>query len=283
MSQNHYGIFASQYFVDLCLYQYGDEQKESLGSYGPFIRNHFLFHYVISGKGELQAQDSAGVNHNYQIHAGEGFMIFPGQITTYYADKDDPWAYTWVEFDGLRANEAVLLTGLSREHPVYHSTDPRLSSELKEMIYHLALTKEQTTFYQVGQMYRIIDALIRSSSRHKQASAGKMSDFYVKEALTFIDSHYKNDITVEDIAAFCNVSRSYLSKLFVRSVGKGPQEFLISYRMDKAAMLLEQTSMSIGVISEEVGYPNQLHFSRAFKKVFGESPRIWRNNHARRL
>ena len=62
----------------------------------------------------------------------------------------------------------------------------------------------------------------------------------------------------------------------VLKIGKSPQEFLISYRMTKAAELLKLTSLSIADIGNAVGYPNQLHFSRAFKNTYGTSPRSWR-------
>ena len=60
-------------------------------------------------------------------------------------------------------------------------------------------------------------------------------------------------------------------------MGKSPQEFLIAYRMTKATELLKLTQLSVSDIGNAVGYPNQLHFSRAFKNVYGISPRQWRN------
>ena len=88
--------------------------------------------------------------------------------------------------------------------------------------------------------------------------------------------NFQNDISVEDISAFCGLNRSYFGKIFHDTIGRSPQEFLISYRMTKAAELLKITSLSIADIGNAVGYPNQLHFSRAFKNVYGMSPRNWR-------
>ena len=62
-------------------------------------------------------------------------------------------------------------------------------------------------------------------------------------------------------------------------MGRPPQEFLLNYRMSKAAELLKLTSLSVGDIANAVGYANQLHFSRAFKNIYGESPRSWRQSH----
>ena len=51
----------------------------------------------------------------------------------------------------------------------------------------------------------------------------------------------------------------------------------MNYRMIKATELLRMTQLSIGDISKAVGYENQLHFSRAFKNIYGSSPRNWRD------
>ena len=60
-------------------------------------------------------------------------------------------------------------------------------------------------------------------------------------------------------------------KIYLVAAGKA------AYRMAKAAELLKLTELSISDIGNAVGYPNQLHFSRAFKNVYGVSPREWRN------
>ena len=83
MSNVLFSIFPNERFVDLGLYQYGWEQCEPLHSYGPYARNHYLFHYCISGTGTLISTDSKGESHTYQIKSGEGFLIYPKQINTY--------------------------------------------------------------------------------------------------------------------------------------------------------------------------------------------------------
>ncbi|MDE7276501.1 MAG: AraC family transcriptional regulator, partial [Lachnospiraceae bacterium] len=91
------------------------------------------------------------------------------------------------------------------------------------------------------------------------------------------EQNFQHDISIEDIASFCGLNRSYFGKIFLENTGKSPQDFLISYRMTKATELLKLTRLSIGDIGNAVGYPNQLHFSRAFKNTYGISPRQWRN------
>ena len=71
--------------------------------------------------------------------------------------------------------------------------------------------------------------------------------------------------------------KSVMLELIHPQVAPAPQEFLMNYRMVKATELLKLTSLSIADISSAVGYENQLHFSRAFKNIYGISPREWRN------
>lgn len=277
MSNILFNIFPNERFVDLGLYQYGWEQCDPLHSYGPYIRNHYLFHYVISGTGTLLSNDSKGITHKYQIKSGQGFLICPKQTNTYYADEEHPWEYTWIEFDGLRVREMLNLAGLSIDSPIYKSSAKDLAHALKDEMLYIAQHSNESSFHLIGHLYLVLDYLTRSSATRVTAKSGsKLSDFYVREALSFIEQNFQNDISVEDIAQFCNLNRSYFGKIFRAAVGKNPQDFLISYRMTKAAELLKLTELSIHDISNAVGYSNQLHFSRAFKSVYDISPKQWR-------
>ena len=119
MQNYRFSIFPNENFVDLGLYQYGWEKCSPGHSFGPAARNHYLFHYIISGTGILTAEDSRGVSQTFSVRSGQGFMIFPGQITMYIASSDLPWEYVWLEFDGLRVKEAIDIAGISRDNPVY--------------------------------------------------------------------------------------------------------------------------------------------------------------------
>lgn len=79
MNDPVFTVFPSENFVDMCLYQFGREQCPPAYSFGPATRNHYLFHYVLSGTGRLLTTDSKGEPCQYQIRSGEGFMIFPGR------------------------------------------------------------------------------------------------------------------------------------------------------------------------------------------------------------
>ena len=111
MQYFEFKVFPQNNFMDLSLIQFGRSGCKNGYSFGPAARNHYLFHFVLSGKGTLYADNSSGTTETYIINSNEGFMLFPDQVTTYIADNDDPWEYIWIEFDGFKAKSAVEETG----------------------------------------------------------------------------------------------------------------------------------------------------------------------------
>ena len=271
-----FSIFPNENFLDLRLYQYGWEQCAPLHSFGPFVRNHYLFHYVLSGQGQLDAADGNGVSHKYQLGPGQGFLVFPGQVTTYSAHESDPWKYTWLEFDGLRVAEYVDSAGLSLGQPVYRPLSPEQGRSVGDTMVYIADHSDRSPLHLVGHLCLFLDGLIQSSAARRELHGGQLKDFYIQEAITFMEHNYSREITVEEVADVCKLNRSYFSKIFKENMGCPPQEFLIRLRLAKAADLMKGTGNSIGAIAARCGYPNQLHFSRAFRKRYGLSPREWR-------
>ena len=275
-TQNTYQVFPATDYIDLIPYQYGREFCRPGHSYGPHKRNHYLFHYVISGKGTLLAEDEQGRQHGHELHAGQGFMIFPQQVNTYMADMDDPWVYTWVEFDGMRVHDTLEIIGLTPSSPVYNPSSEELRAQLEQEMLFLSTHAEAPVLQLIGHLYLFFDSLVRSSAQIGQSPSGKLQDIHVRTAIDFVERSYRDDITVADMAGSTGLNASYFGKVFKEATGRTPQQYLIGYRMAKAAELLKLTSMSVAEVGAEVGYPNQLHFSRAFKSVYGLSPRDWR-------
>ena len=275
-----FSIFPNQNFVDLGLFQFGWERCTPAHSFGPAARNHYLFHYILSGTGTLMADDSKGVTQTYSIKSMQGFMIFPNQITTYVADKQLPWEYVWLEFDGLRVKSLLDTIGLSLDKPVYHARNKSLREDMANEMLYISRHKDESPFHLIGHLYLFLDYLLRSAADEQLEHGSKLREFYIHEALTYIEHNFQNEITIEDIAGVCGLNRTYFGKIFKEALGKTPQEFLLNYRMLKAAELLKLTSLSIADVGLAVGYANQMHFSRAFKNNYGISPREWRyQNH----
>ena len=99
---------------------------------------------------------------------------------------------------------------------------------------------------------------------------------YVTQAVDYISSHYMHNITVSDVAAQIGISGTYLNRLFKQTYNLPAQEFLMDFRMRKAAHLLVNTTQPVKEISLDIGYRDPLVFSKAFKKRFDVSPQNYR-------
>ncbi len=276
MGEYSFAVFPDEDLLDLRPFQYGWEQCAPLHSFGPFVRNHYLFHYIISGRGFLDSNYMGTSVQRYDLEAGQGFLICPGQINTYCADQFQPWKYVWLEFDGMRAAQYLDEAGLSVTQPIYRPSSAEGSAQVQDPMLYIANHPNASHLQLVGYLYFFLDALIQTSSTRRKPREKQLQDFYIHEAINYMEANYHRELTVEEIANACQLNRTYFSKLFKARKGCPPQEFLIRLRLSKAADLLRTTTASIGDICASCGYPNQLYFSQAFKQHYGLSPREWR-------
>ena len=275
-----FSTFPHGHYVDLMPYQYGREHCEPGHAFGPARRSHYLFHYIISGRGLLMTTDENGVKSDYRLGEGEGFLIFPNQVTTYVADLDDPWEYIWVEFDGIHVADELEQVGMTVSSPIYRSLSSERRAHMVEEMRYLVANRDASPMHLIGHTYLFLDYLLASADHPNDQQTSKLQGFYIHEAIDFIKQNYQSDVTVEDVARQTGLNRSYFGKVFKAATGKSPQQYLIGYRMSKATELLKLTALPVSEVGRAVGYPNQLHFSRAFKNAFGVSPRDWRRQNA---
>ncbi len=257
MDKLSFNIFPNVNFIDLCMYQFGHEQCEPGHSFGPATRNHYLFHYVLSGTGTLMADNAKGITQTYNIKSGQGFLIFPGQINTYIADDKLPWEYIWIEFDGLRVKEALTTTELTKNNPVYHTHSKDIREKLVEEMLYITRHPSESPYHLIGHMYLFLDYLMQSAKSSKLVPGGKMSDFYIKEAMNYIEQNFQNDISIEDIAR------------------APPHRQVMSQELPLRAVLVHRNlvlSHSVAGISHELSYDKG---HRAFKADLLIHRRCW--------
>ena len=95
-------------------------------------------------------------------------------------------------------------------------------------------------------------------------------------AMNYLCENMSGDVTIASLATRCGMSVSRLSHVFREQVGRPPHQFLELQRITYARQLLEVTKESVANIADEVGFPDQFHFSRRFKHFTGVSPRSYR-------
>lgn len=201
----------------------------------------------------------------YCLGAGDTFLLFPQVESSYQADEKEPWEYAWVGFAGSDAYSMIANTDFSRERPVWDQSE--ISEELSEKL-KAVYEKNGNTFQDAvsmtGAVYSLM-AFLMKHSRGRKKPANLQAD-YVERARQYIAEQYSYPITVEDIADYIGVSRSYLFRLFQEVAGQSPKEYLLEYRIGQACQLLSQTDLPVGSIAHSVGFEDHLYFSKVFKK-----------------
>lgn len=94
----------------------------------------------------------------------------------------------------------------------------------------------------------------------------------LQPALKYIDKHYKDEISVNELASLCYVSTTYFSRLFSRTVGTPLSTYILNLRIKKAKELLQNQGIKIQSVAAEVGYEDPSYFIRKFKQVTGLTP-----------
>ena len=99
---------------------------------------------------------------------------------------------------------------------------------------------------------------------------------YVQLAIRYLNEHYMEDIDISLMASELGFHSAYLTRLFGRYAGVTPLKYLTNLRIQEAKRLLLDTSLPISVVGERVGYPDQFHFSKTFRKLTGKNPSAYR-------
>lgn len=259
---------------DLSLYHCGMEVCKPGHYYGPAVRDHYLIHYIMNGKGFFKYGEKI-----YHLEKGQGFLICPEKVTYYQADTTEPWSYCWVGFTGYKAGYYMRQAGLNQEEPVFrYDRDSALADCIMQMVKDYETnswneTKIMSLLY-LFFTYLIDEAGIQPINRQLE----NRQEFYVKKVMEYIDMNYSRKIKIAGIAAYIGLDRSYLGSVFREYTQKSLQQFLLEYRVNKACMLMSDRELTISDISRSVGYDDPLLFSKMFKRVKGKSPKQFRDS-----
>ncbi len=250
--------------LGLSVFNTGRQRCTPSYTWGPAVRDHYLIHYVVSGKGTLCTGGKS-----YDIIAGDAFLITPDKLVSYTADANEPWEYLWVGFNGSDAQSLLLLTGFAPENPVFHLTNGQTAERMLMDIYSAVGSAPFQETRMSGYLYLFLAHLMEISGKTHPEAGGRE---YIDLAIRFVEYNYSATIGVEDIAAHAGVSRSHLYRLFIKHLGLSPNDFLTQFRISKACSLIRGSNLSIGEIANSVGFGDQLYFSRVFKRLKGVSP-----------
>lgn len=253
---------------ELRIYHKGYDDCPRGYSFGPFIRDHYLIHFIESGTGLFETPEGT-----FHLKENQGFVIHPNILTYYKADENTPWSYYWIGFHGLDAELILKNGGITKEFPVIDfSNQSDVMIRMKE-IYELEDKELGKTLKSKGLLYLLLDSILSLNiNETNNYSGNNLKLKYTEMAISYIKRNYSMECKIEDMAKYLNIERSHLSRIFSSTTGLSPKEYLIRFRIEKAKDLLTKTDLTINTIGCSVGYFDPYHFSKIFKKTTGYTP-----------
>ena len=253
--------------LSLVVYNVGFQKCPSGYGWGPGVRDHYLLHYIVSGRGSYETE-----GRTFVLEAGQAFLAQPDIPIYYRADEETPWEYYWVGFSGAAAPLLLAQTPFTRQHPVcMPAAGERLRRGLLD-IYKARGGDYPAAVRMAGYLQAALGTLMESGAKQGEEP---MAD-YARRGAAFLQQNYSRTISVEDAARQVGVSRSYLYRAFQAEFGCSPSAYLTRYRMQRAKQLLRHSALPISMVAVSVGFEDPLYFSRVFRGETGFSPTEYR-------
>ena len=240
--------------------------------------------------------DGCGIHHvedeRYAIEAGDVFVLL-GDTKHGYEQTKNLYLIN-ILFDAKQLGMPLADLG---SLPGYHAlfmVEPRIrrqqkfSNRLRLKMAHLSHAVKLITeaedelvhrqrgyrFAATTYLMRLICYLSRCYSELEQDTTRPVAQ--LSELLGYMERHYAEPLTVEDLTEVANMSQTTLMRKFKEIMKRTPIDYLIRLRITKARELLRSSPLAVSEISFEVGFADSNYFARQFKRVTGASPRQYR-------
>ena len=261
-------FFKEYYFSDFYFFNVGYEKCQSKHRFGPSLRDNYIVHFVISGKGRYTVNDTT-----HHLGTGDFFLIRPNELVDYEADVQDPWEYYWIGFSGTKVKEILHTNGIgAKDYIGQVGAQKELQEKFAhfmeaDFFYDAKKLANQALFYDIFSFFKIHNENMEMGVRISRTKK------YSEAFLLYVgNNYYREDLTIEEIAKSMYLHPAYFSQVIKEELGLTALKYLNLYRMNKASQLLKTTELSVEQIASAVGYQNRHSFTRAFKNRFQSSP-----------
>jgi AraC-like DNA-binding protein len=258
--------FSTELYFEFC----GASQTLPLHAAGPSRRDNYLIHFVLDGEGIYSIKDN-----RYKLKKGDIFIIRPDEMYFYQADAVNPWTYAWISIGGKAFSE-IIERSKFRDNVYSFSTD-NIDAYAEIILACLKLHHE--TFEEElllnEETYKLINLLMSDTGGAIGKNDRALSELTM-QAMNYIEGNYQNQLSVQEIAEFLSVDRSYLSRVFKKDLGTPIKKWLTGVRINEAAYLLAKTPETVEEIAYQVGFTSVVIFSRTFHQIIQETPTQYR-------
>lgn len=233
----------------------------------PSHHMHYMLFALANGGMNLRLD-----GRTYTARAGD-VVLFDCKRPHEYGALSSGVEFYWLVFDGnMMENTFDQILQLHGDRNVFQATNcPNLTALLRRLL-AIASSRAHTSEIAISEIiYSILCSLFLT-----QKAANSPGHSFIETAMSYVDTHYRESVSVSDIAAYVGLSASYFTRCFRQETGYSPHEYLTLRRIGAAKELLLSSDLTIHEIAFECGYNSEENFIRAFKNAVGVSPTAFR-------
>lgn len=238
----------------------------------PHTHNHMELFFIVGGKGQFLIDDQL-----HPVDVNNLVIINPNILHTEVSLNAQPLEYIVLGIEGVE------LAASSASDVPFHILNRHESVEISGCLRNILREMEQknTGYEDVCQAYMeiLIIRLMRTTTLAVPAEPQAISTNRQCAAVRrYIDLHFKEALTLEQLAEEGHMNKYYLSHAFKREYGISPINYMISRRIEESKYLLAETDLSLSQIAQLLGFSSLSYFSQVFHRSQGISPKEYRNS-----
>lgn len=233
--------------------------------------SEYSFHYIFSGSGYVQYDNLPPI----KVNKGDIFVFIPYHTTTYYTDKETPYSYYWVTFNGEGVANLFNELDISVHDPILYLQDNKIIDKLFKNLFTQCQKHQQLAgIIAKSYLYNIIFNLLALSPNSSKIKARPLP--YIKLACTYVEENLSDaNLSLAKVAEYLHLNKVYLSRIFVKNLGVKFTDYLTELRVRKAITLMNQGETTVQNIAFDVGFKSPYYFSVVFKKIAKISPSVY--------
>lgn len=227
---------------------------------------------MIDGEMLVASKGSLSVVNPFELHSNLNIEGYKGEYILLMVGLD-----FLKEFSpgGLDLRQMFISKGKRINH--YIEEDKRLSTIMKRIYDELSEEKENFKLVVYGLITELFVLLFRDYTKKEISpeqlpSSGKAAEL-IAPALSYIFENYSKQMSLDTLAAMCNISKYHFSRVFKEEMKMTVVEYIISYRISLADVMLRDGERSIEEIAGECGFFDLSYFYRCYKRLKGTSPK----------
>lgn len=229
------------------------------------VRNFYVLHFVMDGNG-----------HYNGTRFGPGDVLLSTPLVPEIREFPPGVHLTcaWIRFEGEAVAELLSRSGISPQTQVLSlSKSAEAVAIIKDTI-HTPHEESTLGYTLLGAFFRILALFPRTgfSMPNKDTPTDK--------AVQYIKGNYNRSLSVAEIAKQANVSAGHLTRLFRQTFSLSVMDYMTSYRLECACLLLRDTALKVYEVSNAVGFRDARYFSHVFTQKMGVAPLQYRKNQA---